>query len=308
MTTFIRSALLAVLFITLPLSASQPLRIGDQKQQLKTILTASGALQGIPYPIAFFEFPAAAPLGEALNAGALDVGLIGDAPFVFAAAAGRGIKAIIASQTTGIYGNAILVGKNSPIQTVADLKGKKLVTTRGSIGHYLTLVALEQAGLTPNDVELIFLLPGDARPLLDSGRADAWVVWGPYIAIAIADEHARILASSDDYYLSAGFIAATEKAIDNKAAQLQDFVERADKARQWALDNPEAFSAAISKVTGLPYELHLALERNTTVVQVPIDDKVIAELQQIADVYYRHKLLRRKLDVRNSFDTRFNPE
>lgn len=298
-------ALLTISLFTLPVHASEVLRVGDQKQMLKAVLSESGALEGAPYAVEFFEFPAAAPLGEALNANAIDVGVIGDAPFVFAAAAKRGIKAVSATQTIGRHVNTILVPKNSPVTQVRDLKGKKLVTTRGSIGHYLALVALADAGLSAADVEFIFLLPGDARPLLDSGRVDAWAVWGPYVTIAVNHDQARILAVADDYFRSTGFLAATEKSAAQKTALLKDFNLRMEKANLWAKNNPEAYARVQSQITGLPYDIHLELEKNSSRLSVPLNKQVIGDLQNIADVYYKNKLLRSPLDVRDSFDERF---
>ena len=124
----------------------QPLRVANQKSTIKALLEASGETQNVPYTLQWSEFPSASPLGEALNAGAVDVGALGDAPYVFALGAGASLKVVSIIHAEGRNTTALVVPKDSPIKTVADLKGKKIVTGRGSIGHYLAIKALASAG------------------------------------------------------------------------------------------------------------------------------------------------------------------
>ena len=127
----------ALLFGSIELAAAQiTLRVGDQKGNSQAVMEAAGVLKDVSYKIEWKEFPAAAPLLEALSAGAIETGLVGDAPFTFAAASGVLVKAIAAIRQTR-EGLAILVPENSPIKSFADLRGKKIATGRGSIGHQL---------------------------------------------------------------------------------------------------------------------------------------------------------------------------
>src|ERR1700716_4589305 len=111
--------------------AQTPVRVGDQKGNSQAVMEAAGVLKDVPYKIEWKEFPAAAPLLEALSAGAIDTGLVGDAPFTFAAAANVPVRAIAAIRQSG-DGLAILVPSESRIQNFDDLKGKKIATGRGS--------------------------------------------------------------------------------------------------------------------------------------------------------------------------------
>jgi sulfonate transport system substrate-binding protein len=126
--------------------ADTSLKVGDQQLQTRGILEASGQLKDIPYRIEWFNFPAAQPLGEALNAGAIDIGGLGDAPLIFAYAAGAKVRAVAATRSTPVD-LAIIVPAASPLHSAADLKGKRIATTRGSIGHYLVIATLERAGI-----------------------------------------------------------------------------------------------------------------------------------------------------------------
>ncbi|WP_248799261.1 ABC transporter substrate-binding protein [Pseudomonas sp. MWU13-2105] len=284
----------------------QPLLVANQKSTIKVLLEVSGELKDMPYDIQFSEFPAAAPLGEALNAGAVDIGALGDAPYVFALGAGAPLKVVSIIHAEGRYTTAILALKDSPLNTAADLKGKRIVTTRGSIGHFLAIKALRSAGLTTKDVQFIYLLPSESRILLDNGSADAWSTWDPYTTIATTQSQAKVLASGDSLLTNHLYLAATRQAIAGKRQQLDDFVARVDRAYRWSNTHPEEYAAALAKVTGLPLAVHIAVAKATHMQPVEIDDAVISGLQSTADIYQEEGILTRHIDVSQGFDKSFN--
>ncbi|KWV69632.1 MULTISPECIES: ABC transporter substrate-binding protein [Pseudomonas] len=284
----------------------QPLRVANQKSTIKALLEASGESQNVPYEIKWSEFPSASPLGEALNAGAVDVGALGDAPYVFALGAGASIKVISIIHAEGRNTTALLVPKDSPIKTAADLKGKKIVTGRGSIGHYLAIKALNDAGLTTQDVQFIFLLPAESRLVLDNGTVDAWATWDPYTTVVTSQSNARVLVSGKHLLSNHLYFAATGQAIADKRVQLDDFVARIDRAYAWANTHPEQYAAAQAKITGLPLAVHIEVAKDTHLSPVTIDDTVIHGLQATADTYVKEGLLSKHIDVSQGFDSSFN--
>ncbi|ARB27148.1 ABC transporter substrate-binding protein [Pseudomonas tolaasii] len=284
----------------------QPLRVANQKSTIKALLEASGETQHVPYEIRWSEFPSASPLGEALNAGAVDVGALGDAPYVFALGAGASLKVVSIIHAEGRNTTALLVPKDSPIKTVADLKGKKIVTGRGSIGHYLALKALASAGLSSRDVEFVFLLPAESRLVLDNGTVDAWATWDPYTTVVTSQSQARVLISGNTLLSNHLYFAATGQAIADKRVQLDDFVARVDRAYAWANAHPDEYAAAQAKITGLPLAVHLAVAKDTHLSPVTIDDSVISGLQATADTYEQEGLINKHIDVSQGFDKSFN--
>ena len=280
--------------------------MANQKSTIKALLEASGESQNVPYEIKWSEFPSASPLGEALNAGAVDVGALGDAPYVFALGAGASIKVISIIHAEGRNTTALLVPKDSPIKTAADLKGKKIVTGRGSIGHYLAIKALNDAGLTTQDVQFIFLLPAESRLVLDNGTADAWATWDPYTTVVTSQSNARVLVSGKHLLSNHLYFAATGQAIADKRVQLDDFVARIDRAYAWANTHPEQYAAAQAKITGLPLAVHIEVAKDTHLSPVTIDDTVIHGLQATADTYVKEGLLSKHIDVSQGFDSSFN--
>lgn len=301
------SASVAATFLSPVLSHAQTrplLRAGDQKGGLHALLESAGELKNLSYDIKWAEFPAAAPLAEALNADAIDFGTIGDAPLLFSLAAGSRVKAFAANRSDA-YGTAILVASDSPLKDAASLKGKRIATNRGSIGHFVTLKALASVGLTAADVQLRFIPPAESKLALTQGSVDAWATWEPYTALAETSGHARVLVSGRGLWSGLGFLAATESALRDKRALLQDFKTRVARAQLWSYQHPKEFGLALARIIGIPAEAaQLQFERRATRWQ-DIDNQVIADQQRTADFYLSAGLLKQRLDVRGTFDTGF---
>jgi sulfonate transport system substrate-binding protein len=284
------------------------LRVASQRGGTRAVMEAAGVLQGAPYPIEWSEFPSAQALLEALRGGAVDVGAVGDAPFIFAYANGAPIRAVQAlrAQPDG-GGTAIVVPAGSPIQTPADLRGKRIATGRGSIGHYLLLLALERAGLKPSDVTVVFLSPGDAKAALSSGSVDAWSTWGSYVALATLQDHARVIADSRGLLHGTSFEAASDAAIRDKRPQLQDFLARLARAQAWAQSHPDAYAAALARDTGLPLDIAQAtVARSRTIHAAPIDDGVAAQERDTLAHFRAAGVIDTAPDISGAFDRSFN--
>jgi sulfonate transport system substrate-binding protein len=276
------------------------LRAGDQKGGLRALLEAADELKGLRYEIAWTEFLAAAPLAEALNADAVDLGPIGDAPLIFALAQGVKVKAYAANKSDP-YGTAVLVGADSPITTAAGLKGKSVATNRGSIGHYVTLRTLASVGLKPDDVQFRFLQPPDAKLALISGAVDAWATWEPYTAVAETSDKLRVLRSGRGLSSGLSYIAATDRALREKQEILIDFRARVTRAQLWSNLHIAEYSDTLARIIGIPPRAaRLAFERRQTSF-VPIDAAVVAEQQKTADFYLQSGLLTKRLEVSGSF-------
>jgi sulfonate transport system substrate-binding protein len=284
--------------------ADTTLKVGDQQLQTRGILEASGQLKDVPYKIEWFNFPAAQPLGEALNAGAIDVGGLGDAPLIFAYAAGAKVRAVAVTRSQPID-LAIIVPDQSPIKSAADLKGKRIATTRGSIGHYLAIATLERAGIKLSDVSLRFMQPADAKAALASGNVDAWSTWDPYVALAEQRDHDRSIANGVNLSSGLSFQAATEDSIKAKRAEIADFLKRVAAGQRWALSHPDEVAAMQSRVTGLPPDVLKTVYQRAQLHPIAIDDHVVAEQQKTADLYHRADVIKTRLDVAPSFDRQF---
>jgi sulfonate transport system substrate-binding protein len=285
--------------------AQTTLRVGDQKGNSRAVMEAAGVLKDVPYQIEWKEFQAAAPLLEALGAGAIETGLVGDAPFTFAAAANVPVKAIAAIRQSR-QGLAVLVPKDSPIRDFDGLRGKKIATGRGSIGHQLILAALESKGWSASDVQIVFLAPSDAKVAYSQGSVDAWSTWEPYVSQEEVLFQSRLVITADGITPGLGFQVATPNAIRDKRVELEDFVRRLTAARAWSLNNVGAYAETWGKLMGIPPAVPLNWLSRAKIRVAPIDDGVVADEQQTIDLYFRSGLIRQKLNAADVVDRSFS--
>ena len=300
--------LLALAFLagaTQVAGAQVALRVGDQKGNSQAVMEAAGVLKDVPYRIEWKEFVAAAPLLEALGAGAIDTGLVGDAPFTFAAAANVPVKAITAIRQSR-EGLAILVPPNSPIKSFDDLRGKKIATGRGSIGHQLILAALESKGWKASDVQIVFLAPSDAKVAYSQGSVDAWSTWEPYVSQEEVLFKSRRVITAEGITPGIGFQVATPDAIRDKRAQLEDFVRRLVAARTWSLGNVAGYAETWGKLMNIPTSVPLNWLARANIRITPIDDSVVADEQKTIDLYFRWGLIKQNLNAAEIVDRSFS--
>lgn len=280
------------------------LRVGDQKGGNRSLLEIAGLTKDLPYKIEWSEFPAAAPILEALNAGALDVGYTGDLAFLSVYAAGAPIKAIGGTRSDART-QAILVRQDSPIKSAADLKGKRLAGTRGGWGQFLIDATLEKNGNKIEDATFAPLGPVDAKIALVAGSIDGWAVWEPYVSYATLKDNARIVATGEGLTPTITFIVASDNAIATKRDAVQDLVRRLDKARLWSLDHLGAYAKSTAELTKLPEDVLLSAYTAQRTSPIAIDATVIKEVQEASDRATRYGILARKLDVGKAVDRSF---
>ena len=266
------------------------LRIGFQKSaSLLTLQKSQGTLEKRLAPLGvavkWVEFPAGPQLLEGLNVGAVDVGFVGEAPPIFAQAAGAKFV-YIGNDPAAPEAEAIVVPRDSALKSVADLKGRKVALNKGSNVHYLLVRALEKAGLKYSDIQPVFLPPADARAAFERGAVDAWAIWDPFLAAVEKQTGARILADGRGlvhnyaYYLAERDYAAKHPQVIQ--ALFDDTVAQA----QWLKANVKAAAAVIAPLQGLePEVVERALQRYQFGVK-PLTSEVAAEQQKIADAFH----------------------
>src|SRR6202789_4188774 len=171
--------LVALAPFTLAQNADNVVRIGYQKYGTLVLLKARGSLEKRLAPmhveVKWTEFPAGPQLLEGLNVGSIDFGTVGEAPPIFAQAAGADLV-YVGNEPAASAAEAIIVPSNSPIKTVAELKGKKVALNKGSNVHFLLVKLLEKAGVRYTDIDTIFLTPPHARAPFARGSVDAWAI------------------------------------------------------------------------------------------------------------------------------------
>jgi sulfonate transport system substrate-binding protein len=279
------------------------LHIGYQKGGTLILLRQTNeiekALEPLGWSVSWVEFPGGPQLLEALNVGAIDFGSTGDAPPIFAQAAGA--QLIYAGvEPPAAASEAIIVPAGSPIKSLHDLKGKKLAFNRASNVHYLVAKALAQAGLGFDDVQVVYLLPADARAAFEGGKIDAWAIWDPYLAAVGSTLNARTLVDGAGLTLNSEFYLATRSLGEHQPAVLRAVLDTIEKKDSWALGHLPDVIAALSDATGLPRSvIDVAVKRQSFGIQ-PIDAQTIARQQDIADVFFALKLIPHPIVIKDA--------
>jgi len=273
--------------------------LGDQVHLLQSKAEAAGVLKNLSYDIEWANFVGAAPLLEALAAGAVDMAPAGDLPVILASAAGAPLK-LVAAAKSSTRDIAIIVPQGSPIRSVAGLPGHRVIVSsaRGSISHYLLLEALKEAKVDRKAVDIGFMLPNDAAAAFAAGRIDAWATFGTY-QMAAELRGARVLRDGEGINTGLTLIAASKEALDDPArrAALRDVMGRLQQSSRWAQAHEADYARIFAHNTKADITLaKLVVERQNPLL-VPVDASVILPLQRIVDRFYADGGLPAHVDV-----------
>src|SRR5690606_19721056 len=292
----------AISFGAITQAQAETLRIGYQKYGTLVLLKAKGTLEkrlaerGVD--VKWTEFPGGPQLLEGLNVGSVDFGVTGETPPVFAQAAGADLV-YVAHEPPAPTGEAILVPKDSPIQSVAELKGKKVALNKGSNVHYLLVRALEDAGLKYSDIQPVYLPPADARAAFERGSVDAWVIWDPFQSAAEHQLQARSLRDGSGLVDNHQFYLATRPYAEQNPAVIGVLVEEIRSVGEWVQGNIDEATTQVAPLIGLSPEItRQAVERQGYGARFITPDVVEAQ-QKIADVFTDLKLIPRKLSIKD---------
>ena len=228
-------------------------RIGYQKSStLIVVLKTQGTLERQLAPLgvkpSWHEFTSGLPLLEALNLDNLELSAdVADTVPVFAQAAGAQLT-FVAQEAPSPSAQAILVREDSPIKTLADLKGKKIGFAKAAGAHYLLIAALDKAGLSFKDIEPAYLTPADGRAAFEKGAIDAWVVWDPFLAAAQRQARVRVLADGTGIASYQRYYLASTQFANARADVLGVIYAELAKAGQWVKANPKDAAALLAPV------------------------------------------------------------
>ena len=308
---FVLSGVGAAALATLPSlpaqaqQANRVFRIGHQKGFL-SLLKGRGTLEQRLAPLgvklSWTEFTAGPVQLEALNVGSIDFGDVGEAPPIFAQAAGAPL-AYVAATVPRPATEAVLVPKDSAIKSVADLKGKKVAYNKGSNVHYFLVRLLEKNGLKYDDVQSVFLPPADARAAFEKGAVDAWVIWDPFLAAAEVGLNGRILADATGVVNNRAYYFSTLDYAAKNADVIRIVIEEINRLDQWGSANRDALAAEFAPLWGLPKPVVDRSVARSVYGTGPITKAILQEQQVIADTFFNLKLIPKKISV---FDAAVN--
>ncbi len=284
------------------------LHIGDQAGTgAQALLTAAGLIGKLPFKADWSDFTSGPPMLQAMAAGAVDVGGVGNAPPVFAAAGGDQL-AIVGALQANPAGSALLVPRGSAIHSVAQLRGKKIAVAQGSSADYHLLTVLNKAGISVHDVTLVYLQPAAGLAALSSGHVDAWDIWSPFVEEGEVLDGATAIVTGSGYGSPYSFTVASRAALADpaKAAAIRDYLSLLAQAHAWANSHLAAWAAVWAKATGLPLSVMARAASDDYSAAVPITPTVIASEQQVADAFTTSGLIPVHVDFSQFVDTAFN--
>ncbi|WP_335954632.1 sulfonate ABC transporter substrate-binding protein [Acinetobacter guillouiae] len=300
--TLISASLATIMMLT---GCSKPqetttLNIGFQKYGVLPIIKARGdldkALKEKGVNVKWVEFPAGPQLLEGLNVGSVAFGESGEAPPIFAQAANSNLV-YVANQPAAPLAEALIVPKDSAIQSVQDLKGKRVVLNKGSNVHYLLLKVLEANHLKLDDIQVVYLPPADARAAFEKGAVDAWVIWDPFFAAAEKQLNAKVIATGQNLVNNHQFYLADRKFAEQHPDVLKIVVNELNTTTQWVSQHQTDAAKLLEKPTGLPLDI-----LNTSISRMgfgvtPISNYVVKKQQAVADAFYQQKLIPNKINI-----------
>lgn len=260
-------------------------------------------LKALGVSVDWSPFPAGPQLMEAMNAGRVDIGSVGETPPIFAQAAGAQLVYIAGRKPSKGEGSGIIVRQDSPIKQVADLKGQKVVFQKGSASHYLLLKALQEAGLKFSDVQPIGLTPAEARDAFLQKKIDAWVTWDPFYAFVQKTANARTLRNAGGIATQGGFYLSRRDFVTQSPELVKVVLDEIDKLGRWAEANPNEIVKLLAPELKLDPSILGVVVRRRTYSLRRLSPDIVNQQQRIADAFYQEKVIPKKIDIKQAILT-----
>jgi sulfonate transport system substrate-binding protein len=278
------------------------IRIGYQKNGIlvvarqQAVLEKRFAASGIA--ISWVDFASGPPMLEAMNAGSIDFGQVGDTPPIFAQAAGAKIVYVAGQPITN--GQGILVKPDGAIRGLADLKGKRVGFTKGSSAHNVVVMALEKAGLQYSDITPVYLSPPDGAAAFASDSIDAWAVWDPYFAIGEVKGGGQVLVKASDIGKTNSFYIANRDFAAHAPQLVSLVIDVLAKTADWAEAHRDQVGQLLAQVTGVDLDIQTKAAQRSSFAIGKVTDDIVATQQAVADRFFRLGLIPRPIVVREA--------
>ena len=298
------SAVVAASFVASGARAeTKALRFGFQKgEPVLMAAKANGAFEKLFGPkgisIEWVEFQFGPPMLEAMRVGSIDVGAVGDTPPVFAQAAKGDLMYIAATRGAP---QSVLLPAGSTIQTLQDLKGKKLAFGRGSSAHNFALLVLEKAGLRYEDIQPVYLSPADAGAAFSQGAIDAWSIWEPYTSLFNTRPGVRTLTTHKENGEQFADVMATGSFVRSNPALTDAVVQAIAEVAEKARGERDAVAALLAGATGIDQGVWARALANHPFEVLRLNDDLVHSQQKVADRFKAQGLIPVEIKVADIF-------
>jgi sulfonate transport system substrate-binding protein len=288
------------------------LRVADQLHVLQSALSAAGEDKPKNYRIQWSNFVGGPPVIAAQTGGSVDLGWMAETPLVFAQAAGSPVKVVAVSRGLRPRSSniALVVAADSPFQSPADLKGKKVGFMPGTVTQYLVARVLDNAGLSLDDITPV-RISSFSTATLHNGTVDAFTTAEPMLSKGLADGSIRVLAYGGEPHTPGfNYLVASDAALGDaqRTALIGDFVARTARAIRWQRENVSQAAPVTAKAFNVSPELAEQILKRTPLHYTPIDSSIVDAHQQEADLFHKLGLIRTRVDAAKLFDNRFDKQ
>ncbi|ANI59904.1 ABC transporter substrate-binding protein [Pseudomonas sp. GR 6-02] len=261
-----------------------------------------------PYKVEYSEFAGGNLIVEALASGSLDLGNMSEIPPIFSIQSHRQPR-LIAVLQGDVNNQVFLIPKDSKVESVGQLRGKRVGYVRSTTSHYFLIKALKEQGLTLNDITAVALTPQDGFTAFQSGQLDAWVIYGVFIQLAKFRSGARVLKTALGYLSGNYLIAARPAALEDplRKQAIQDYLQRQARTLEWINNNPEPWATKSAQLLGVDKAVFLDMHnsRSQPYKIIEVNDQAIASQQEVADLFFDAGVLSERLDVSPLWDKNF---
>lgn len=281
--------------------ARETVRISYQRSStLLSLIKQSGALEQklapLGYEVSWHELQGNALL-QALNTGSVDLHAdVADAYALFTQAADAPLT-YIAKETSAPSAQAVIVPADSPVRSVAELKGKRVTVLKGAGAHYLLLTALKQAGLSSADIDLRFLDQQDGVTAYATGAVDALSIWDPLLGAQLKDGRSRVLVDGRSTGVEyARYYTATTRFAQAHPQVLRVVFDELQATGRWVKAHPQEAAQRLAPLWGnVPADVVEQVNARRSYEIVPVRREELGELQRIADAFREAGLIQRQL-------------
>ncbi len=262
-------------------------------------------LEPLGVKVEWAQFAQGPQLMEAMNVGKIDLGSVGETPPIFAQAAGARIVYVAGRRITPTSGkgSAIVVPKDSPIKTLADIKGTKVVFQKGSASHYFIIQALKEVGLKYSDIQVLSMPNVEARGAFIQGTIPVWVTGDPHLALVEKLHGARVLRDATNIGTPGGYYVGTREFARDNPELLRIILEEIDKNGQWAEANRQEVAKLIAPVLKIDLPIQEIISGRANYRLKGITSELMKDQQNVADLFYNEKILPKKIDVEEALLT-----
>jgi sulfonate transport system substrate-binding protein len=281
--------------------------IAHQNDGIDELVEKSGLFDDADYDVKFAAFDYGPPLVQAISAGKVDVGPVGVVPPITAAADDLNFRVSASGplRDENASYHYLLAPKGSPLKSAADLLGKKIAVPVGGSAHGFLLSAIQRAGLTLDDVEIVDLDPAQGQAAFASGAVDAWSIWIPQASIAINHQDPVILEAGKrphDYGETLWVTNTDSLADPERREAVADTLRRLNETYAWGWENRKVWDAALAKKTGVDVaEAHDLVETTATTI-APVTPEVVESTQELADLFYEAGAIRNPVEFSEIVD------